>query len=184
MGRERRQSYNDPGHAHFITCSCFRRCQIFTDEEACAMLAQSINSARESHQFCLWAYVFMPDHIHLLIYPRRENYEITQILKSVKGTFARHLIADWKERNPSRLKRLEVGSSFGVRHRVWRKGGGFDRNIYSLEAVRKAIDYVEWNPVKAGFVKDAADWKWSSAAACTSSGAVLLDVDPVAWDDG
>jgi len=126
----------------------------------------------------------MPDHIHLLIYPRRENYDIAQILKSVKGTFARYLIAEWKERNPFRLKRLEVRSSAGVRHRVWQKGGGFDRNVYSLESVRKAIDYIEWNPVRAGKVKDAADWKWSSASARVSSCAVLLDIDPITWDDG
>ncbi len=44
-------------------------------------------------------------------------------------------------------------------------GGGFDRNLWSANAIHSSIDYIEVNPVGAGLVEDPEDWKWSSARA-------------------
>jgi putative transposase len=84
----RRRSFNDPGHAHFLTFSCLQRYRIFEDDQACLLLAVSIDRARVQHEFDLWAYVFMPDHIHLLIRPRRDEYSVSEILRSIKSSFA------------------------------------------------------------------------------------------------
>ena len=47
--------------------------------------------------------------------------------------------------------------------RFWQEGPGFDRNIFSPEALEASIDYIHNNPVKRGLCQKAADWKWSSA---------------------
>ena len=79
MSKLRRKSYNDPGHAHFLTFSCFRRVEIFADDHVCDMLAQSIIRARDLREMDLWAYVFMPDHVHLLVRPRKSEYSISVV---------------------------------------------------------------------------------------------------------
>jgi len=43
--------------------------------------------------------------------------------------------------------------------------GGFDRNLWNAKAIHSAIKYIEHNPVRAGLVKKAEEWKWSSAHA-------------------
>ncbi|MBD3298896.1 MAG: hypothetical protein GF341_09595, partial [candidate division Zixibacteria bacterium] len=68
----KRQRFNDPGHAHFITFSCFHRRQFLTGDFARACVRNAIDVARNRHEFALWAYVFMPEHVHLLIHPRKE----------------------------------------------------------------------------------------------------------------
>jgi putative transposase len=50
-----------------------------------------------------------------------------------------------------------------VRRRFWQPGGGYDRNITSIEALRAMIDYIHANPVRRGLVARAEDWEWSSA---------------------
>jgi len=35
-------------------------------------LRDALEFARERHGFALWAYVFMPEHVHLLLYPQGE----------------------------------------------------------------------------------------------------------------
>jgi putative transposase len=182
MKQARRTSFNEPGHAHFLTFSCFRRCQLFTDHFTCRLLAKAINWARDLHMFNLWAYVFMPDHVHLLIRPRPDDYSIPQTLKTIKGLFAKRLIEDWKARHPYRLRRLQVQTPFGIGYRVWQRGGGFDRNLFSHDLILRAIAYIEDNPVRKGLVCDPTDWKWSSARARLGHSDDPLRVDNVNWE--
>lgn len=45
----------------------------------------------------------------------------------------------------------------------WQEGPGFDRNIFSPEAIQASIDYIHINPPKRGLCRRAVDWKCSSA---------------------
>ena len=47
--------------------------------------------------------------------------------------------------------------------RFWLEGPGFDRNIFSPEAIKSSIDYIHMNPVKRGLCQKCTGWKWSSA---------------------
>ena len=47
--------------------------------------------------------------------------------------------------------------------RFWQEGPGFDRNIFTPQAIEASINYIHENPVKRGLCKRAVDWKWSSA---------------------
>ena len=145
-------------------------------------MAVSLNQARERHDFDLWAYVFMPDHVHLLIRPRAPIYTVSGILQSIKGPFARKYLADCRERHPERLKRLEVTTQSGIRHRVWERGGGYDRNLVTSDVIRRAIEYIEFNPVRRGLVGDAEHWKWSSAGARAGVKDIPFSIDEVNWD--
>ena len=73
MGRPKsvhRKSFNIPGHAHELTFSCYRKYPFFKAEaRCCEWLAEAIGAARQSQSFWLWAFVIMPDHVHLIVYP-------------------------------------------------------------------------------------------------------------------
>ena len=47
--------------------------------------------------------------------------------------------------------------------RFWQEGPGFDRNIYSPQALAASMDYIHLNPVKRGLCDNCTNWKWSSA---------------------
>jgi putative transposase len=80
----RRQSYNIPGHAHELTFSCYRRFPFLKADRCCRWLAEAINEARQQQSFWLWAFVFMPDHVHLIVYPHAPEYEMDRILEAIK----------------------------------------------------------------------------------------------------
>ena len=40
----------------------------------------------------------------------------------------------------------------------------FDRYMRNEDHLMRTIEYIESNPVKAGLVKEAFDWPWSSAS--------------------
>ncbi len=47
--------------------------------------------------------------------------------------------------------------------RFWQEGPGFDRNLFSPEAISSSLEHIHNNPVSRGVCRSAAAWKWSSA---------------------
>ncbi len=170
--------FNIPGHAHELTFSCFKRMPLLRSRLANEFMADAINAARMVHNFEVWAYVFMPDHVHLMIYPISETYSIAGILKAIKQSASRRVINDRREQRPHLLAHLETGLK-RPRYRFWQDGTGYDRNYYSPEQIVKRIDYIHNNPVKRGLVENPAEWKWSSAAFWIENGytAVVIKRD-------
>ena len=71
--RRHRRNFNEPGHARELTFSCYRRFPFFKAERTCQWLADSLIAARESLEFDLWAFAFVPDHVHVIVRPRRSD---------------------------------------------------------------------------------------------------------------
>ncbi|MCH7840541.1 MAG: transposase [Planctomycetes bacterium] len=129
----------------------------------------------ETHQqlYAIWTdatawrvgwYVLMPDHVHLLIYPREESYSISNILLAIKRPVARQALLYVRRIAPSFLGRMrDLQPNGRVAHRFWQRGGGYDRNLIDAKTVRKTIDYIHGNPLRRGLVESPEDWYWSSA---------------------
>src|ERR1051325_9770622 len=95
--RKKRKSYDIEGHTHGLTFSCYRRRRFFDDDETKRAFLRALERAREKHGFLVWAYVIMPEHIHLLVAPR--GCLVRDILKAIKGPMARSIIAGLKRTN-------------------------------------------------------------------------------------
>jgi putative transposase len=123
----------------------------------------ALQAARAEFDFQIWAYVLMPEHLHLLVYPVAHPERMAKFLQALKEPVARKVIAHLKQNAPDWLPRLAVREGKRLRHRVWQPGGGYDRNITTAAGLRAEIDYIHFNPVKRGLVAKAEVWEWSSA---------------------
>ena len=56
------------------------------------MLAESVNRAMEGHRYRLTAFVFMPEHVHLMVYPLPEADTIDALLKAVERPLSYRII--------------------------------------------------------------------------------------------
>ncbi len=106
MRNRHRRSFHEPGHAHELTFSCYRRFPFLKTDRTCQWLSECIEEARQAHSFSLWAYVFLPDHVHLLIFPEEEAADMGQILKAIKAPVARKGIAYLAKNAPDWLPRI------------------------------------------------------------------------------
>lgn len=152
-----------PGQAHALTFSCYRRRTFLSTERACEWLVEAIGAARQRHAFDLWAYFFMPDHVHLIVYPRRDDYSISRILLSIKQPVSRRAIHYLKLHHPEDLHLMATGQRARPYH-FWQKGGGYDRNITRVETLVETVRYIHANPVRRGLVATPEQWRYSSAA--------------------
>lgn len=90
--RQHRRNYNDPGHAHELTFSCYHGFKFLAAERTCVWLSEAIEEARKKLDFQVWAYVIMPEHVHLIVCSNQPIYEIAEIRKAIKAPVATRAI--------------------------------------------------------------------------------------------
>ncbi|GAB5443685.1 MAG: hypothetical protein Fues2KO_40340 [Fuerstiella sp.] len=175
--RKLRKVFDQDGDAHFLTFSCYHRLPLLNRDRTREWTVAAIERSRTKNPFDLWAWVIMPEHVHLVLLPQPEA-RIASSLASLKLFVARRAIAWLKEHAAGYLTHLEDSSNDGKRRfRFWQRGGGYDRNLRSTRDVHEKIAYVHHNPVKRGLVAQPEQWRWSSARAWASGSDEPLRLD-------
>jgi putative transposase len=119
----------------------------------------------------------MPDHVHVVLLPR-PDIRISQILTTIKSSVSKRALIVAKSSKPVFLEHMEDAQPNGGRHyRFWQRGGGYDRNLRSLEDVRQKIRYIHANPVRRGLVDSPEKWYWSSYHAWETGEDVPIPID-------
>jgi putative DNA methylase len=93
--------------------------------------------------YALHAFVVMPNHVHLLATPVVPLPKLTRSLKGITARRANALLA-------------LTGNPF------WQEET-YDRTVRNAQEFEKIRNYIEGNPVRAGLVTEASEYRWSSA---------------------
>lgn len=125
---------------HFITFSCFHRIALLETPAVRETLEAALEQVRARHRARVYAYVLMPEHVHLLINEPPEIL-LAQFLKVVKQATSRKLR--------------------GPREKFWQERY-YDSNIRGEKPRTEVIRYIHRNPVVRGLVAKPEDWPWSS----------------------
>jgi putative transposase len=176
--RKKKVTYDIPGHAHFLTYSCFQQLALLSRDRSRGWVVNAVQEARSKFDFDLWAYVIMPEHVHLLIRPRQEQYQMKRILAALKRPVSAQAKAYLRATgNTAWLAKLTVKEGEEMVFRFWQAGGGYDHNLWNDRPILEVIDYIHANPVRRGLVARPTDWFWSSARfyAGDLSGPLMMD---------
>ena len=157
MVRPRR--FEHLGDARFVTFSCVGRLPLLGTAAIRDAFVERLGRARELRGFELYAWVVMPEHVHLLLRPGAGD-TLAGVLQVIKQPFAKRVVARWREIGAPVLERMRRGDGRIV---FWQRGGGYDRNVRDGDEFRKKIAYIHANPVRRGLVEREVDWEWSSA---------------------
>jgi REP-associated tyrosine transposase len=126
------------------------------------MLSDLIDHAVERRGYNQTAFVYMPEHIHLLVFPGPSASRIDELLKAMKRPFSYRIKGLLEASRSPLLESLTIRQRPGVQtFRFWQEGSGYDRNLDQVGSVLAAIDYIHHNPVRLGLVAQASDWQWS-----------------------
>lgn len=179
----RRFQISRDSRALYITIVARDRLPVFKSDVIKRITCSAIDEARVTGKFLLFAYVIMPDHLHLLTdCPKRS----ADVLRCLKGLIGRRVIDYLKARNyESSLQKL--------RHQEWKRKHTYsvwqqEKNVFSIfsEAVfMQKVNYIHNNPVRAGIVDRAIDYRWSSARIWrripSDDESLLVDCDRIEW---
>ncbi|MCB9849140.1 MAG: transposase [Phycisphaerales bacterium] len=180
LPRRTREAWNEPGHAHFLTYSCYQRLPLLTGDRARRWVVDALASTRSTLDVALWAYAIMPEHVHVLFCPRRADYEMRRILANLKHPVSDAARAFLDEcENEEWLTRLTVEYPSRSTFRFWQPGGGYDKNLFRGKTLPAVINYIHANPVRRGLVDEPLDWNWSSARHWEGYRDVPLEMDEI-----
>ncbi|MGB2987180.1 MAG: transposase [Phycisphaerae bacterium] len=166
-GRLRR--YDEYGHTHFLTISCYRRLRFFDHDAVKQVFVRGMAETREKLGIRWIAYVIMPEHVHLLAFPTRvgedEPVPISAVLHSLKQYVGRHgkqaLRAVWARRRSLGNPPMDAWARSTGPKPFW-KTRAHDSNITTERAFHVKLDYIHKNPITRGLVDRAEQWPWSS----------------------
>jgi len=162
--RKRIRHFEDRSEIHELTFSCYHRWPLLEDEWRRVQLSVAIDRAMQSQGWLLSAFVYMPEHLHLLVVPSTVDSRIDKLLFAIKRPFSYRVEQQLASQQDPLLGRLTVHQRPGkTTFRFWQEGPGYDRNIRSEEVLQASIDYIHMNPVRRGLVEKAVDYPSSSA---------------------
>ena len=160
---KRVKHFNIQGHARLLTFSCYRGTKLLANPDTLALLSRRIDWATSHHNIRLVAFVYMPEHTHLLVWPELESCLIEKFLYAVKKPFSDAVKRSLQDSKDPLLQELTIEERPGkTTFRFWQEGPGHDRNIASMQGAIKAAEYIHNNPVRRGLCASPDQWRWSS----------------------
>jgi putative transposase len=142
----RKPRFRIAGLPQHITQRGHNRQACFLDNTDRRRYLADLEYALQRHEVELHAWVLMSNHVHLLATPRAER-----ALSRMMQTLGRRYVRWFNDRHE------RSGT-------LWE--GRFGASLVESEAYLLAcMRYIELNPVRAGMVRRAADYRWSSYAA-------------------
>lgn len=162
MARARRHSPG--GVTYHVVNRAARKAAIFWTEQDYSAFVHVLAEAKTRFRVCIFAYIVMPNHWHLLLQPLH-NGELSRFMHWLTTTHTRR----WNVAHDkcgegavyqSRFKAIPIQDGLHLRQ-VWR--------------------YIERNALRAHLVGRAEDWRWSSLASRETD--ALLDAAPITLPD-
>ena len=135
------QRFQETGQLHFLTFSCYKRRPNFVIVPSRATFETSLERVRQRYGLCVYGYVVMPEHIHMLV-NEPEQGPLSRVMQSLKQSVARTLA-------------LRAADPF------W-QARYYDFNVWSEHKFVEKLRYIHRNPVTRGLVARPEDWGWSS----------------------
>lgn len=137
--------FQQSGQSHFITFSCYRRQPRFTSPDLYDLCAVCLEETRQRFDMCVYGYVVMPEHVHLLV---------NEPCDATLADALHHLKLNFAKRSKYVTGDADPGPFWQKRY--------YDRNVRNEREFMVKLRYLHRNPVKRGLVKEAGEWKWSS----------------------
>jgi len=145
------------------------RLKIFESEKDYLLFEEALADAKEETGMRILAYAIMPNHWHLVLYPRNAGD---------LGTFMHRLTNTHTRRVHVRTRTIGHGSLYQGRYKSFIVQN--DSHFLTL------LKYVERNPVRAKLSQTCEGWRWGSAwrrINGTHEQRALIDASPVSLPD-
>jgi len=140
-------------YSYYITIVTYERNPILIDN--ISLLRESFKYAKSLFVFEVNEIVVMPDHLHMIIDVSSAK-EYPKIISSIKRYFSQHCEVKYYQHIKQSTSREQAGYK-----PVWQKRF-YEHTIRDEKDYIEKVAYIQFNPVKHGYVETINDWKFGS----------------------
>lgn len=128
---------------YFVTAGTAFKKNLLQSDRMAELFCETLLGYRDARRFQLHAFVVMPNHFHLIL-TVPEGSTLERAMQFIKGGFS-----------------YQAGKRFGLRCPIWQKSF-LDRRVRDAAELEKYRTYIDQNPVRAGLVSAANEYRYSS----------------------
>ncbi|MHB1417576.1 MAG: REP-associated tyrosine transposase [Chloroflexota bacterium] len=134
--------YADPNYVYFVTlrAACGQGMPLLNSELASSIIDALLYQRQAGHAR-VYAYVVMPDHLHVALSPSEAGRSIADVVRDLKSFTTRQA---W---------------SLGIRGRLWERSY-FDRIARCGHEAITQCEYILANPVRKGLAASPKEWRY------------------------
>ncbi len=134
---------NPPGIPQHVIQRGNNKNVCFAEEQDFSTYARWLNKYSKEHQVAIHAWVFMNNHVHLLMTPSNEH-GISKLMQDLGRRYVRYF-----------------NDKYNRSGTLW-EGRFRSSLVQTSHYLLNCYRYIELNPVRAGIVSEPADYAWSS----------------------
>lgn len=149
---------------YFCTLTVLDWIPVFIEENHIIPLIKNLQFCRKQRGLRLYAYVVMPDHLHLIAGAEEGLHPIIRDFKRFSSRTIHELLTANSRSTTLSWFQHSVESARSVRGEFSMWVHDFQpKAIYSQDDFQERIEHLHQNPVRKGLVTHPGDWRFSSA---------------------
>jgi putative transposase len=167
---------------YYFTAVTHRRLPIFQTDKLKKIMVGALDEARRSAGFLIFAYVIMVDHYHIITDGNRAP---SDTLRYLNGISAKRVLDHLKVNAVTSLEKLKMfEKKRGYKYSVWEHHP--DTFLVTSESMLKQkVNYIHFNPVKAGLVEHPDEYLYSSSRIWNrrplEHEPLTVDIEKIVW---
>lgn len=169
------------GEVYFVTDTVVDWVDIFSRPDYKHIVLDSLKYCQKEKGLIIYAWVLMTNHLHMIIGTNSVN-KVGDITRDYKKFISKEVIRTLESdilesRRKWMLNRFEYAGRYDKKikdYRFWQEGNNV-QEIFLQDFFYQKLNYIHQNPVRAEFVNNPEDYRYSSAIDY-AGGKGLLDV--------
>lgn len=178
----RNYKFHNKEGLYFVSFAVVYWIDVFVRELYSDKIIESLKFCQKEKGMEIYAWCIMPSHIHLVF--KAKNNNPSDLIRDLK----RHTSKEIQKSIEDNIQESRKEWMLWMMERAGKKNSNVKKRqfwqqhnkpieLWSNEVIEQKIDYIHNNPVEAGFVINACDWKYSSARSYAGEvGELKIDV--------
>lgn len=158
----------DPHQPYFVTCTVIKWLKIFNQNSHINILLSSLLYCQDHKGLLIYGWCFMPNHVHMIVGSQKDP--LSNVLRDFKSYTSRQIrkVMSTKLYDPEisfiyqQMIQAGTNNSNNKDWQLWQQHNQ-PKVLFSRKVARQKLDYIHFNPVKAGLTKTPQSWPYSSA---------------------
>lgn len=182
----RKYKFHNPSGAYFVSFATVNWIDVFIRQEYFKILSDSVDYCRSEKGMELFAYCFMPSHIHFIFRSNKE--QPAELLRDFKRHTAKKVLEaiafnpqeSRKEWLLWMFERAGKKNATTSKYQFWQQHNK-PIELWSPKVIKQKLDYIHNNPVLSGLVTDPVDWQYSSARNIAEDPDIAFEIDSIGF---
>lgn len=147
-------------HSEFLTVTCLEWKHILLEDRFKEIIIESLTYLTRSKRIYIYGFVIMSNHFHL-IWQMIGDHQRSDVQRDFLKYTSQRILKAIHQQQSELLNDLLVNAK-DRKYQVWERNS-LGIPLWSPEVFKQKLDYIHYNPVKAGLCEVPEDYRYSSA---------------------